>query len=380
MKKIISVIIMMSLLIGLAYLYKSTDMLDFVKCQEISEEERVEFSKRWYYSNLTEHQKEIYVHFAKGTKEIQEVIRIKQNASMSQSQIKENVNKAIIAYVYDYPETFYVQASYELKIIDVLNYKIIEIYPKYMNKDNISSMKEEMQVSIQNITKLFEESMSDYEKELIVHDYLTKNVVYYDWTNIENIPDDMHTAYGALVKKQAVCDGISKAFQIVMQEEEIECITAVGELDNVPHAWNMIELYGDYYHIDLTSDQFKIGKEETSKLSHLFFNLTDSEIKQTHSISTDYNYPVCTAAEYNYYYKQNKIVKENQNLRNKVNNIVNNSKNEELLEIRVLNRNDVSSELAQILYDIDFNRYKSNGVESIGYTKNRDIYVYQIKK
>ncbi len=225
MKKIVSVIITMSLIIGLVYLYKNTDILDFVKCQEISNEERKQYSNRWYYNNLDEQQKEIYLHYAKGINDVSEEIRIKLNVSLTNEQISGNINKAIEAYSYDYPEIFYVESNYEVKIIDVLNCKIIEIHPKYINKENIQNMKNEMQIEIDNIKSLFKSNDTEYNKELIVHDYLVKNIQYYNWENLEDIPDEMHTAYNALVKKQAVCDGISKAFQIIMMQEGIECMT-----------------------------------------------------------------------------------------------------------------------------------------------------------
>ena len=378
MKKIVKVIITMSLIIGLVYLYKNTDILDFVKCQEISNEERKQYSNRWYYNNLDEQQKDIYLHYAKGINDVSEEIRIKLNGSLTNEQIGENINKAIEAYSYDYPEIFYVESNYEVKIIDVLNCKIIEIHPRYINKANIQNMKNEMQIEIDNIKSLVKSNDTEYNKELIVHDYLVKNVQYYNWENLEDIPDEMHTAYNALVKKQAVCDGISKAFQIIMMQEGIECMTITGDLEEVPHAWNVIKIDNEYYHVDLTSDQFKLNKKDVPRLSHAFFNITDEEIKQTHEINKSYSYPKCDAIYNNFYYKENRIVKENQNLRNKVKTIVNNTEDEELLEIRVLNRGDVSDKLAQILYDIDFNKYKSNRSDSIGYTVTRDIYVYKI--
>ena len=64
------------------------------------------------------------------------------------------------------------------------------------------------------------------------------------------------------------------------------------------------------------------------------FNITDEEISKTHKVSNKYGYPSCEETKNNYYFKENKVVKENQNLRNKVKTIVNNIGKEELLEIR----------------------------------------------
>ena len=170
----------MSLIIGLVYLYKNTDTLDFVRFQEISDEERKEYSNRWYYRNLNDQQKEIYLYYAKGINDLNDNIRIKINGSLSGEQIGINVSKAIEAYSYDYPETFYVQNSYELKILNILSSKIVEIHPKYIDKDNIENMKEQMRLEIDKIKDLYSKDVTDYSKELKVHDYLVNNIQYYN--------------------------------------------------------------------------------------------------------------------------------------------------------------------------------------------------------
>lgn len=379
MKKIITVIIITFSILGLVYLYTSTDVLDFVKCEQITMEDRQRYAGRWYYNKLTDNQKEIYLYFAKSVDNKDKSTKLKINSSLSNSQIEENINKAIEAYIYDYPETFYIETKCKFKTINIISSKIIEIYPTYLYGDTTEIMRQELQQEISKIRSILSDSMTEYEKELVVHDYLVKNIQYYEWEDIKDIPNEMHNAYSALVKKQAVCDGFSKAFQVIMQQEGIECMLVNGMLEDVAHAWNIVNIEGDYYHIDLTSDQLKIGEESDSNLSHTFFNLTDEEINETHKKNKNYNYPVCIAQKSNYYNKENRIVKQGQNLKNKVKNIVDSIKDEKILEIKVVGNKDVSSEIAQILYDINFNNYKTNQVESIMYTKTRNIYIYKIK-
>lgn len=379
MKKIITVIIISFSILGLVYLYKGTDILDFVKCEQITMEERQRYAGRWYYNNLTDNQKEIYLYFAKSVDNKEESAKLKINSSLTSSQIEENINKAIEAYIYDYPETFYIETSCRFKTINLINSKIVEIYPTYLYGNSVENMQQELQQEINKIKTMLNDSMTEYQKELLVHDYLVKNIEYYEWEDIKDIPNAMHNAYSAIVKKQAVCDGFAKAFQIIMQEEGIQCMLVNGMLEDVAHAWNIVNIEGDYYHIDLTSDQLKIGEESESNLSHTFFNLTDEEIKETHEKNENYNYPSCIAQRNNYYNKENRVVKQGQNLKHKVKNIVDNIKDEKLLEIKVVGTKDVSSEIAQILYEINFNNYKTNQVESIMYTKTRDVYIYKIK-
>ena len=87
-----------------------------------------------------------------------------------------------------------------------------------------------------------------YDKVRAVHDYLCKRIVY--------TPDDFysHTAYGALISGNAVCDGYALSFQRFMDVLGIPCYIATGVRNNEPHAWNLVQLDGQWYHIDVTWD------------------------------------------------------------------------------------------------------------------------------
>lgn len=52
------------------------------------------------------------------------------------------------------------------------------------------------------------EPMSDFDKEVAVHDYLIKNCVY----GFPEKQQDAYDAYGVLVSHKAVCDGYAEAF------------------------------------------------------------------------------------------------------------------------------------------------------------------------
>ena len=89
---------------------------------------------------------------------------------------------------------------------------------------------------------------SSYEKVRAVHDFLCKRIAY--------TPDEFysHTAYGALLNGSAVCDGYALSFQRFMDVLGIPCYIATGVRNNEPHAWNLVQLDGQWYHIDVTWD------------------------------------------------------------------------------------------------------------------------------
>lgn len=82
-----------------------------------------------------------------------------------------------------------------------------------------------------------------YDKVLAVHDYLCNTVVY------QETGEDSHSAYGALINKAAVCEGYALAFQRIMDTMGIPCFVASGN----DHAWNVVQVDGQWYHIDVTN-------------------------------------------------------------------------------------------------------------------------------
>jgi len=59
------------------------------------------------------------------------------------------------------------------------------------------------------------------------------------------------TAYGALVSGRAAGEGFAMAFKALCDELRFECFVVLGQLDGMIHAWNIVSLYGENYHIDV---------------------------------------------------------------------------------------------------------------------------------
>ena len=59
------------------------------------------------------------------------------------------------------------------------------------------------------------------------------------------------TAYGALINGNAAGEGFAMAFKAMCDELEFDCRVVLGYIDGMIHAWNIVALYGDYYHIDV---------------------------------------------------------------------------------------------------------------------------------
>jgi len=59
------------------------------------------------------------------------------------------------------------------------------------------------------------------------------------------------TALGALFRGNAVGEGFAMALKALADRFDISCSVVLGELDGMVHAWNIVSLYDEYYHIDV---------------------------------------------------------------------------------------------------------------------------------
>jgi len=102
-----------------------------------------------------------------------------------------------------------------------------------------------------------ERAVGESDSEILLS--LVKNLVEastFDWGQARAIsvhgPQSLAaTAFGALVNQIAVGEGFAMAFKALCDELRIDCRVVLGYLDGMVHAWNIVSLYGDYYHIDV---------------------------------------------------------------------------------------------------------------------------------
>ena len=113
------------------------------------------------------------------------------------------------------------------------------------------AMKEETSLLVEAAVATIDTAgKNDYEIICAVNDYLC-NTVYYPPT--EPYAPVTHTAYGALHDGVAVCEGYACAAKLMLNALGIRCDIQVGDCyEGGPHAWNLVELNGEWYQLDVT--------------------------------------------------------------------------------------------------------------------------------
>lgn len=380
MKKLfITLMIMLGITAGVVCLTRSENFMSkFVKDVDIEE---IKFNdlgikNSTYYSTLTEEQKKIYRIIAAGVMELNESITVEVTKSSNYDNVKNNIEIALNAFFADHPEVFYIDDKYEISLIDIVAIKIIKLDLNYVSNDKneIEEMTNKMIAEITAISNKLSNCKNEYERELLIHDLIATNVVYYDYTDYDNIPTIKHTAYGALVDKSAVCDGITKAFQLALAKSNIESVFVTGKTEGVAHAWSKVKIDGAWYNVDVTSDK-TLNSENKEYIVHSYFNLTDEEILQTHKIDKNQNLPSCTSNKYNYYVYNDYTVSTLDNFQYKLKEIISKQQTKLLLEFDATGVSNVPQKLVEALYNLNFNNYKTNNITKVQYNKINNNYI-----
>ena len=125
---------------------------------------------------------------------------------------------------------------------------------------------------MESIEKGINKNWSDLQKIIYIYDSL-KRKVFYD-PKFESKQSDEIRSLRGLISKKTVCAGYAVIFKEILDRQGIKChyvsgLCPLGDGSYGGHAWNIIELDGKYYPIDLTWDntRYRSGDFRT----HSFF-------------------------------------------------------------------------------------------------------------
>lgn len=226
---------------------------------------------------------------------------------------EKNISEVIEAYRNDHPEVFWLESSYEYLVkpsgntVFALKYSL----KREELKDAEDKFDAELQKAVENAPK----EATAYELELYAHDYLVNNCSYDEESakSVKIVADEQN-AYGALVDKKAVCEGYSRAFQLLCSKFGIECVSISGKGNGEPHQWNCVKLDGEWYAVDVTWDDADDDRPKTYE----YFNVDSYTFNKDHAPALLYSdipsgrfseyktfpnhfVPECSSTKYYYY-------------------------------------------------------------------------------
>lgn len=101
---------------------------------------------------------------------------------------------------------------------------------------------------------LIDDGMTDLEKAMVITEYIVKNIEYAYESDGKTPVDDMwaHSMTGFAMRGFGVCEAYAKSFMYLCELNGVECIIGTGYGKNEAHAWNYVQLDGEWYGADIT--------------------------------------------------------------------------------------------------------------------------------
>lgn len=240
-----------------------------------------EAALRYPYQQLNRRERALYSALCQGIENYDEIIKLPGIYE------KEEYERVYLMVTMQEPQLFYLDSIYETAeaMADVNIFYSVE-------KDQVAGMRAQMDRAADRIIEQTESASTEMQKLLMIHDGIAAICEYSDGPF-------QSEAYGCLVNGQAKCEGYAKALLYVARRAGINVMNVTGTIRNGEnHVWNIAEISGAYYNIDLTWDD---DEGYQGNVSHVCFAVPDSEFQDHRTDLSSYRPPACEEDTRNYY-------------------------------------------------------------------------------
>ena len=259
---------------------------------------------KYAYQTLNEEAKKVYDTI------VYTIMNRESDVQIATTDVK-TMELAYQAVRYDYCEFFWVdQLNYVTYTIDN-EITAIEISPTYtMTESEQKKTQEQIDQEVERILAEAPADGSDFDRALYVYETLINEVDY-----VENSENNQNII-SVFINHETICQGYAYATQYLLERLGIPCTTVTGNARGESHAWNLVQMDGEYYYIDTTwgNSQYMYQNEQNGAVSgetgiskfpdYDYFGATTQTILKTHTPDSEIPLPDCTAVEDNYFIHQ----------------------------------------------------------------------------
>ncbi|MGN0453002.1 MAG: transglutaminase domain-containing protein [Ruminococcus sp.] len=187
------------------------------------------------------------------------------------------IRKVLAAFTLDYPEIFWTKNSFEYLSSDD---KTIVKLLSFLSGKEVEACLRLLRDKAEAVLSGLPTALSEYDREVYIHNAVAELCEYDNSTKDVNDSFKSFTSYGVLCENIAVCEGYSRAFQLLLSLSGVEsyCVTGIGEEEL--HMWNAVSIDGNWYNTDITWDD-----DENYGVDFGNFNLSDEVFLEKHTPS-----------------------------------------------------------------------------------------------
>ena len=260
-----------------------------------------ELSGMFFYSQLDEEDQAIYHEIRNGLLVSNEQIQLDTDNA-------NNVHEIFRLVMYDNPELFWVTGTASATVSrwsDGRAYTVFE--PKYGHTGETKvAMQAEIDEAVEAFLASVEPGLSEYDLVRVVYEYIISTTEY----DLEST--DNQNIYSVFANRESVCAGFSKAAQLLLSRLGIFATYVVGNAyvpgvssEPIPHAWNLVRVYGEYYFLDVTwgSPVFQEGSGLAHRIDVLYdyLLLNEEMLFRTHTLGEGIELPPVTSLQHNFF-------------------------------------------------------------------------------
>ncbi|MBQ2986287.1 MAG: leucine-rich repeat protein [Tyzzerella sp.] len=201
--------------------------------------------------------------------------KIYSSESELQDAFSKDLAYAVNAFIQDYPQLYWI-GGYSLGYSIAhsgATYKVYEISITFSNRfsvteSTISGFNSGVKNAVAEITNRLSAGATMFDKYMAIHDWICQKAYYSEngRINPSGYPET-HTAYPIFEASQdsgVVCEGYAKAYKILCDQMQLECMLITGEAgspgDYEAHMWNKVLMSdGNWYAVDATWDDQNTG-------------------------------------------------------------------------------------------------------------------------
>lgn len=181
------------------------------------------------------------------------------------------------------PYTMYILDSYGLTWRSNAYSALVTVDMKY--RETVTQTKYVNEKVAQTVAQIITPGMNDHQKVKAIHDWVVQHLKY-DETYTR------YTAYEALYDGTAVCQGYALLSYALLKQAGVENKIVEGTAGGELHAWNLVNIDGNWYHMDTTWDDPL--PDQGDGVDTNYYLRTDAQMKQDHNWTK--TYPAATVA------------------------------------------------------------------------------------
>lgn len=240
---------------------------------------------RYYYLQLTDHEKLVFEQIYDG------LVRFQSEISFSPCT-KTEFDHVLDVIHFDSPELFHASGA-GVHWDGPLG--INRFDPDYrMDQATYDRICDHIHGIIDQLKRQFPAGADDYGKELLINDYLVDHCEYL-------IAGDDSTAYAdaCLYYGKSQCSGYARAFSLLLRSSGIKSMDVHSE----DHEWNIVRINGNWYHADSTWNDNEAEGKPGGNRYYSWLNVPDRLAKDPDHLITSisgFTVPECISLQDNY--------------------------------------------------------------------------------